>query len=97
MSRQPSASNSHNYYYDEVVNYPLFKDAYPWLCNFCLIWQMSAVCLIVLVVIIILAFYSTQMMRIMDDYYRKQFVDYLEIQKKNNPHIYDDKSITQRQ
>lgn len=51
---------------------------------------MSAVWLICAVVIIVLAYYSLHMMRYMDDYYRQQFKDYLEIQKRKNPNLLAD-------
>lgn len=39
------------------------------------------------VVIVILAYYSIQLMRYLDDWYRQQFKRYLQTEQKRNPHL----------
>ena len=39
------------------------------------------------VVIVILAYYTIQLMRQMDEYYRQQFSRYLHKEKQNNPYL----------
>lgn len=39
------------------------------------------------VVIVILGYYSIQLMRYLDDWYRKEFQRYLQVETKRNPYL----------
>ena len=48
----------------------------------------AAVGLICAIVIIVLAYNTLHLMRYIDDYYRQQFNDYLQDQKRKNPNLF---------